>query len=633
MLCAIPDAGILAVKHKKYAILPNPFHPEEVYATKIIYMRAIYRSIALIITSVFLFQCQKDLSYVGSGDQGVVVLPDPISSNLTGNVFDENGQPASGVQIAVGSKTATTDNRGYFRINNASLDKNASLVTAEKSGYFKAYRSFGATSGTNQVVIKLVKKTLAGTINAATGGEVSLSNGTRISLPANGVVLASNSSDYTGTINVYASYIDPTSSDILQTVPGSFMANNKDGKRVLLSSYGMMAVELESSSAAKLQIKSGTTATLTSPIPTAAQGSAPASISLWYVDEATGLWKEEGTAAKQGNNYVGTVKHFTYWNCDMQLNTIQFTATLVTSGGQPLVHASVVIRPTTGIYYGSAHGYTDSLGQVSGPIPANLPLLLEVHDQCDNVVYSQNIGPFSQNTNLGTITVAVSSSSPSLVIVKGKLLTCSNTNVVNGYAIISIGNWVHYAGVDANGNFITNFLVCGGTASNVQVLGIDATNQQQSNLSSFAITQQTTDVGNITACGTSAAQFINYTIDGTSYNIGGSSDSLTAYTQGMGGNPTAAPFITNINGFHNGTPVTSISLSFSHPTQAAGTYPATNFSVQNYNQTSIIAPFNVIITNYPAAAGQFYEGTFSGSFGAGGVTHTASGSFKVRRNF
>jgi hypothetical protein len=148
--------------------------------------------------------------------------PDPISARLQGNVYDENGQPAQGVTIKAGSQTTTTDAKGNFRFDNASLDKKSALVTAEMTGYFKAYRTFAATSATNYVAIKLIKKTLAGTIDAAAGGSVTLSNGAKVALPANGVVKASNSAAYTGTINVYAAYIDPTASDINQTVPGSF---------------------------------------------------------------------------------------------------------------------------------------------------------------------------------------------------------------------------------------------------------------------------------------------------------------------------------------------------------------------------------------------------------------------------
>lgn len=592
-------------------------------------MRGIYRFVILALTSVLFFQCQRELSNIGSGDQGQVVTPSPITANIQGNIFDENGQAAAGVIVKVGAKSATTDSKGFFKIANASLDKNQSLVTAEKAGYFKAMRSFAATSGANQVVIKLIKRNLAGTVNGASGGDATLSNGTKISLPANGIVKASDNSAYTGTVNVYAAYIDPTSSDILQTVPGSFMANDKDGKRVILSSYGMMAVELESASGEKLQIKSGSTATLTSPIPSASQGIAPSSIPLWYVDEATGLWKEEGSATKQGNNYVGTVKHFTYWNCDMSLQTINFTATLHNADGQPLVHASVVVKPATGNYWGYAHGYTDSLGQASGPIPANMNLVLEVLDPCGGVIYSQNIGPFSQNVNLGTITISGGSSTIGVLTVKGHLLTCSNTNVVDGYAIVTLGYMVHYAAVTATGDFSTNFIVCSGTTGNVQVLGVDATAQQQSTAASFTVTSPVTNVGNITACGTSSAQFINYTIDGTSYNVTAPADSLIGYTTNLQGTTLFTTSITGMQGAGNNF----LNFQFSSATAAPGTYPITQ--IAQGNAAGVANPgINVTVTNFPTTIGGFYEGSFSGTYvDAQTVTHTINCTFRVRRNF
>jgi len=590
-------------------------------------MRALHRFFILILTSVLFFECQKEVGYVGSGDPGGVVLPDALTANLQGNIIDESNQPASGVQIKVGSKTATTDAKGYFRINGASLDKNAALVTADKTGYFTSYRVFSATSGTNQVVIKLVKKSLSGTINGTAGGDVTLANGSKISLPANGIVLASNNSAYSGTVNVYAAYIDPTSPDIRETVPGSFMANDKDGKRVLLSSYGMMAVELESSTGEKLQVKSGAVATLTTPIPSAAQSSAPASIPLWYVDQSTGLWKEEGSATKQGTAYVGTVKHFTYWNCDLPLKTVNFTATFKNADGKPLVHVSIVVKPATGDYYGSAHGFTDSLGQVSGPVPINMDLVLQITDPCGSVIYSQNIPASSQNISLGTITIP--SSTGSVVTIKGRLLTCSGTNVTNGFAIVSINNRAHYAAVDANGNFSTNYVLCNNN-TNAQILGVDASTQQQGTASTVAVTAPTTNVGDVIACGTSAAQFINYNLDGTPYTIG-ATDSLTAFTDGQG---TITPHTTYISGFHmTGGAVNSISFKFSHATNAAGVYPVVSINVQNVSNPTPIQPFNVTITNFPQALGEFYEGSVSGQFkDASNVTHNVTASFRIRRS-
>ena len=124
------------------------------------FMRSAYRFIVLALTAILFYQCQKEVSYVGSSDPGQVTLPSPLKANLQGNVLDENGQPAENVVIKVGSEFTTTDAKGYFRMNNAALDKNAALVSAQKAGYFTAYRTFSATSGTNQIVIKLIKKNL-----------------------------------------------------------------------------------------------------------------------------------------------------------------------------------------------------------------------------------------------------------------------------------------------------------------------------------------------------------------------------------------------------------------------------------------------------------------------------------------
>src|SRR6476646_5873205 len=140
-------------------------------------MRTVYRFLLLALASIVFTRCQKELSYVGTGDPGQVVLPSPLTANLQGNVLDENGNPAANAVVSVGSQITATDSKGYFRINNAPLDKNAALVVANKTGYFTAYRSFSATSGTNQVVIKLTKKNLGGTVNGINGGDVTLSNG------------------------------------------------------------------------------------------------------------------------------------------------------------------------------------------------------------------------------------------------------------------------------------------------------------------------------------------------------------------------------------------------------------------------------------------------------------------------
>jgi hypothetical protein len=587
-------------------------------------MRVLHRFIALALVCILVNDCQKELKYVGAGNPGAANSPQTLRANLQGNILDEKNEPAENAVVKIGTNTATTNSQGYFRINNAVLDKNSTLVTVEKAGYFTAYRCFAATSGTNEVVIKLTKKTLSGTVSGTNGGDVTLGNGLKISLPASGIVKAADSNIYSGTVNVYAAYIDPTASDISQSVPGSFAGNDRNNKTVFLTSYGMVAVELQSTAGERLQVKTGSTVTLTLPIASSMQSSAPATIPLWYIDEKTGLWKEEGIATRQGNNYVGTVSHFSFWNCDTGISGVTLSATLKTSTGQPLVNAWVVINAGK---IGSASGYTDAAGQVRGLVPAGTDLVLEVRDNCGSAIYSKNIGPYNENIDIGMITV--SSTAPTIVTISGKLTNCGGGIVSNGYAIVAIDQWVHYAKVDASGSFSTNYVLCSIAGANVQVLGVDEGLQQQGTTTSAPVVAPSTDVGSVSACGNSSAQFLNYTLDGTSYSIT-STDSLTGFTQGQGGGSS--------NTYIDGLQVTGnrLSFKFAHTTNTAGTYPLTNMEVQTtttlYTNLTIPQPISVVVTTFPQSVGEFYVGNFTGQFkDASNVTHNITSSFRVRR--
>jgi hypothetical protein len=99
-------------------------------------MRVLHPFVALILGCVLFSQCQKEVSYVRTGSPGPAGSPTSLRANLQGNVLDENGQPADNTVIKIGSQTTTTDLKGYFRMNDVAVDKNATLVSAEKSGIF-----------------------------------------------------------------------------------------------------------------------------------------------------------------------------------------------------------------------------------------------------------------------------------------------------------------------------------------------------------------------------------------------------------------------------------------------------------------------------------------------------------------
>lgn len=575
--------------------------------------------ISLLVVFMFL-RCQKEVGFSGGPDAGASITPDPIATSIQGNIWDENDQPASGVAVTAGTATAITDANGFFHISRAVLDKNTTLVTADKIGYYTGYRVMAATSGCNQIVIKLIKKIMVGKIVASSGGEVALSNGAKINLPPNSVVTASSNSAYGGDVDVYATYINPRSSDIGKIVPGSFIANDKNGKRVTLASYGMLAVELQSVGGEKLQIKTGSVATLTIPIPSSSISSAPATIPLWYVNEETGLWQEEGTATKQGNNYVGEVKHFSYWNCDYPYDGITLSFILQTPDGLPLVNALVEVAPTdsTG---GMAHGYTDSLGQVKGLVPANKNLAFRVFNSCSNIIYSQSISALNKNSDLGTIKITAVNSA--ILTITGTLLDCSSGPVAKGYAILTIDGTTRYAATDASGRFTTTYVSCTTLPSSFTVLGVNEEKQQQGSVVTVPVASATVDAGSIAVCGVSSEQYMNYMVDNTdSYSISGSINDSATY----GLTQSDSTFI-------NATSQSDY-IYFSASAKAAGTYPMNSFSISNakYSSGEMRQPSNVTFTKFPASAGEFYEGSFTSTFTDSSGNHNTTGTFKIRRN-
>jgi hypothetical protein len=156
---------------------------------------------------------------------------------------------------------------------------------------------------------------------------------------------------------------------------------------------------------------------------------------LWHFDETAGYWKEDGVAAKVGNNYVGTVSHFSWWNCDMQFPIINLTANVVDSDGNPLTNVSVGLL-ADGFSY-TTYGMTNSSGQVSGLVPADTTMTLTVKDVCGNTIYTATIGPFASDTVLPNIVITAAMAQPT--VVQGTLLQCDATNVTNGYVILNYG--------------------------------------------------------------------------------------------------------------------------------------------------------------------------------------------------
>lgn len=235
-----------------------------------------------------------------------------VSTNVFGRIVDELDKPLSGVTVTGGGKTTNTDENGIYMLTGVQLDQARAYLTAIKQGYFKGSRIFQPIKNgmSKPSLIKMLTMKSIGTINAATGGAAESTGGIKIELPASAI------DGYTGQVNVVANYVNPTSPDFFARMPGDLAANNAANQRGALISYGMSHLDLLDDKGNKLTIKAGKEVTVTLPVPQKLQSSATTTIDMWYFDETTGIWKQEGKGTYQNGKYVGKVTHFSVWNYD-----------------------------------------------------------------------------------------------------------------------------------------------------------------------------------------------------------------------------------------------------------------------------------------------------------------------------
>jgi len=548
-----------------------------------------------------------------------------VVASVRGIVVDENDRPVAGAAVASGIYTTTTDRYGTFRFNSINLSKANGYVKVTKSGYFTGSRTFITTAGrTHNVRIKLLPKTNTGNFNASTGGTINMTSGGKLVIPANAVSSASGA--YSGTVNVAMTWIDPTSNDLPNIVPGDLRGITTSGEERGLQTFGMLGVELTSNTGQALNMAPGKTAELTFPIPASLLGNAPATIDLWHFDEATGRWKQEGTATKTGSNYIAQVSHFSFWNCDAPFPLVNLCMTLVNVVESiPLNNVQVSITRPNG---SSACGRTDSAGNLCGKVPKDEPLVLKVLGQCNNVVYTQNIGPFSSDASLGTITITLPAANT--LIITGTLVNCSNANVTNGAAIIYTGNGNSYSTPVSNGAFSITLLRCDNGIVNFSVLGVDYATLQQGSPVSGSGTSGMVNVGTTQACGASSAQFIEFIIDGNPFSYASPPDNVFSNDSLLsGGN------IVSVIGIKNtGSNANYSSFNFSS-NGSLGVHPLNYCRVaagtMGIAETILTTNPTINITTFGAPVSGFVEGNFNVQMSFGGTPKTVICTFRARR--
>ncbi|PTX61123.1 hypothetical protein C8N46_105280 [Kordia periserrulae] len=392
-----------------------------------------------------------------------------ITARFFGRVVDEENMPVQGASVIIGNTITTTDIFGVFSGNDTTAFEKFAYVTVTKEGYINGSRTVTPSdTEVNYIEITLLREDIVTTINSGEESLVSLPNGAEVTF--DGDFIRESGSPYNGEVSVILKHLNPDDENMETMMPGMLFAQSASGEAVVLETYGMLAVELRSSSGEELQLAEGSSSQISMPI-SINTNNPPTIIPLWYFDEEEGYWKEEGQATLIGNKYVGDVTHFSFWNYDYPYPAINLCITLVDEDGNLLPNTNLDIYSqllnSTGTY-----GYTNNLGVECGLVPKGEQLIVNVTTlNCESGPHI--IGPFISDAD---ITLTASSLNNNTISITGTFVNCDGENVTNGYIQLFIDGNSEIIPV-TNGTISYTMPYCGDSME-YSLKGVNITNAQ-----------------------------------------------------------------------------------------------------------------------------------------------------------
>ncbi|MEO1408872.1 MAG: carboxypeptidase-like regulatory domain-containing protein [Bacteroidota bacterium] len=573
------------------------------------------RLLFFLFSVLVLSACRDDLDL----DSITTIDPDPpvlevdVKGDLAGRVIDEAGQPIEGAYVRVGNVGQLSDEDGLFQFQQIDMNGAGTLVKVYQAGFFDgSTRIYPRDASDNFLTFRLLQKEEIGRIDGNAGGRFTSPEGLILDFPPNSIV-DTGGVLYTGQVRVLTHWIDPARPDLTEVMPGNQEAENAAGELVSLLSYGMVGVELVSEGGVLLNLGNGQTAQITFPLGSAHLASAPAQIPLWYYDEDSGLWREEGSARLEGNAYRGEVSHFSFWNCDVPYPLALIEGRILIDGGKgeaiPLADTKVRVR-VKGLN-ATRCGYTDAKGYFRGKVPVGeeLELGFILFDECSTPIQTFNIPPLLSDTDLGTFEVVDPVSE--VVLVEGQLMDCDDNPLDEGWLKVPTPDLDLFYHIPDG---ILNLWIpnCD-NANELTIIGIDRNNRTEGDPQTQAIVDRAVDFGPVPTCENDLTEFFRITVNGEEKDI------FPVNIQALG--PTQLFFTTGsidfqltlyqINGGGTYDHDNVLTFALRQEFQSIGTGPLSTGC--SGIDPECLELTEIILDNYTGTLGEIVRGSFSGT--------------------
>lgn len=260
-----------------------------------------------------------------------IVEPAPAIASLSVQLFDSlSGTVAEASATVMADESTFDGNQDGTILIEGLLASELSTVHFSAPGYASQVQRFsvGPRGSTTDYPVTMIKRQPAVRISAQIQQSLVGFDGAKVSFAANAFV-DQQGQIVTGDIDVFITPVDVSVNDLANAFPGAYagIAENEAEAEPLVS-FGTTEYFF-SQNGEELQLASGHQAMIELPIyatqyPSGESMQIGDEIPLWYLNESTGIWEQEGFGQVVASNLSttglalrGEVSHFSWWNVDV----------------------------------------------------------------------------------------------------------------------------------------------------------------------------------------------------------------------------------------------------------------------------------------------------------------------------
>ena len=237
-------------------------------------------------------------------NSGPLLQKGHITDIITGTNLDH-------VQVSIATCSTQTDKNGFYSLNYSTKQSNET-ITYKKNGYLLGSTKIEIKKSKNNEFLNFLEHAMYKYDNHYTYNNKILNN--YIDIDTSVSYVDNNKNPYTGELSAQSTVLDNQNKVLLDIFPSGFNGIDIQGNTVSFITYGLISISFNDNNGNAIDLENGEVATLIFNVSSSADINEE-TLPLWYYNEKTGSWIEEGYAELQNDgSYKGDISHLGIWS-------------------------------------------------------------------------------------------------------------------------------------------------------------------------------------------------------------------------------------------------------------------------------------------------------------------------------